>query len=230
MKKEIKTWWQESEIEELELSYLHTMFDCTTQEGVDVAFTYAKFMAKEGVTPDNYPIFLKLMSCGNHWIVDALIADNDPENLFKSIQPNSFILSKCFKMLRKWKAGEIYPKLFLIILGILKVAYENALEGYKLFPITPEDINHLGKQLDRSKGQSYPTNRALLHILDRIAEMIGNLPIEDKNIEVTANQANKIRGKFLDESKSLEEAIPVELLKKGDYTKNEISPSIIKKS
>ncbi len=230
MKKQIKTWWNEKEIDSLELTYLHNMFDCSTQESVDVAYTYAKFMAKEGITPDNYPIFLNLLGTGNHWIIDALLGSNDPETFFITIQPNSFILQKCFTMLKKWMAGEIYPKLFMVILGILKVSYENALEGYKLFPITPEDINHLGKQLDRTEGQGYPVNKAILHVLDSIAEMIGNLPIADKNIEVTANQANKIRGKFLDESKGLDEAIPVELLIKKDYTKSEIAPSVAKKS
>jgi len=231
MKKDkIKTWWNEEEINDLELLQLHSMFDCTTQEGVDVAFFYAKYISKQKLTPDNYPLFLKLLATGNHWIIDALIDNNEPFTFFKVIQPNSFILSYCFNILEKWKSGEIYSKLFLVILGILKITYDNAINGYKIYPIAPEDVNNLGKHLDENKSQKDLVNKTILHILDRISELVGNLPPEEEKIEKVANQANKIRGKFLDESKGLHEAIPPNLLKKGDYTKNEIPPSIFKSS
>lgn len=227
MKKEkIKTWWSEKEINDLELSFLHKMFDCSTQEGVDAAYSYAKFLSKEGLNPDNYPLFLKLFSTGNHWIVDALLENNDPDKFFKVVQPNSFILSFCIEMLRNKKAGEIYPKLFLVILGILNVAYENPTEGYKIYPLTVEDVNNIGKQLDKSLGQKDNVNKAVLHLLDRLSDLVGNLPPENKIIEQVATQANKIRGKFLDETKRLDEAIPPELLVRGDYKKNEIKPSL----
>lgn len=224
-KDKVKTWWGDQEVNGLELSLLHDMFDCSTQEGVDVAYMYAKFMAKKTITPDNYPIFLRLFETGNHWVVDALLGKNNPETFFKVIQPNSFIISRCVEILTNMNRGEIYPNLFLVLLGILKTAYEDAKHGLKIFPLTPDDINSIGKHLDENHDQNYPVNRAVLHILDRIAGIADPVIPEDQTLAKTANQANNIRGKFLDQSKKLSEAIPDLLLKVGDYTKNEVAPS-----
>jgi len=228
-KEKIITWWSDKEVNDLELTLLHNMFDCTNQEGVDVAYMYAKFMGKKKITSDNYPIFLRLLETGNHWVIDVLLQGNDPMTFFKAIQPNSFIISKCFEMLKNWKVGEIYPKLFLIILGILKTSYEKSCEGYKIYPLTEEDVNSLGKHLDNKKDQDSPINKAILHILDSLATISDNLPPEDKKREKVANHANNVRGKFLDKNKNLNEAIPDNLLIKGDYKKNEIQPSMVSK-
>ena len=178
------------------------------------------------MTPDNYPLFIKLFETGNHWIIDVLLDGQKPEDFFKVIQPNSFIVSSFVKMIKKWKSGEIYPNLLLVLLGIMNTVYENPEEGFKMYPLTPEEINQIGKQLDKDLGQSDPVNKNILHLLDRLSELMGNLPVE-KNIEVIATHANKIRGKFLDDSKNLDEAIPPELLVKGDYKTNELKPSVL---
>jgi hypothetical protein len=228
-KDKIKTWWGDKEVDDLELSLLHNMFDCSNQEGTDVAFMYAKFMSKKKMTPDNYPIFLRLFETGNHWVVDALLSENDPSTFFKVIQPNSYIISRCFDMLNKWKPGEIYPKLFLAILGILKTTYEKSCEGFRIFPLTEENINSLGKHLNEKEEQTGEVNVAILHLLDRLATISEVLPPEEKKRERVATHANNIRGKFLDKTKSLKEAIPENLLIKGDYKKNEIAPSFVSK-
>jgi len=228
-KNNIKTWWNEREVSGLELSFLHDMFDCTNQEGVDVAYMYAKFMSKKKLTPDNYPIFLRLLETGNHWVIDALLGDSDPLHFFKNIQPNSYIISRCFNMLNRWKPGEVYDKLFLIILGILKISYENSAEGYRLYPLKEEDVNSIGKQLDDKRSQDDDVNREILHLLDRIATTETVISVDEKKREKTATQANNIRGKFLDKTKKLSEAIPENLLVRADYKKSEIQPSIIKK-
>lgn len=226
-KEKIKTWWSEEEINKMELFFLHKMFECSTQEGVDVAYSYAKFLSKQGLTPDNYPLFLKLFSTGNHWVIDVLLGENDPLKFFDVVQPNSFIVSFCFEMLKSKKKGEIYPKLFLIILGILNKVYNDPGSGYRLYPLTIEDLNNLGKHLNKNLGQKDDVNKAILHFMDRIAELAGNPPRGDKKVEELSIHANNIRGKFLDETKSLSEVIPEELLKEGDYKKNEIKPTIV---
>jgi hypothetical protein len=228
-KDKIKTWWNDKEVNDLELILLHNMFDCTSLEGVDVAYMYAKFMGKKSLAPDNYPIFLRLLETGNHWVIDALLQDHEPLTFFKPIQPNSFIITKCFEMLNNWKVGEIYPKLFLVILGILKVSYDNSFEGFRIYPLTEENVNSLGKHLDESADQDSSVNRTILHILDSLATITETTLLEDKKREKVASHANNIRGKFLDKTKKLSEAIPANLLVKGDYKKNEIQPSLITK-
>jgi len=42
-----------------------------------------------------------------------------------------------------------------------------------------------------------------------------------------ALQANNIRGKFLDMTKRMNEAIPDILLVRGDYTANEVRPNVV---
>jgi hypothetical protein len=230
--KDVVSAWTKEELDRLELSFLHKMFDCKTVAGVDATVAYAGYMSETKLDPDNYPIFLKLLQFENHWVVDALLGKADPEKLFEPVQPNRFILSSCFKMFARWSPGGIYPKSLMVLIGLIKAAYEHPQEGYRLYAPSISDVNHLGKHLDENQDQRYPLNQTLLHVLDRIASLAdpGSLPVEDKAMGDVATQANNIRGKFLDATKKLREAIPLELLKKGDYKKAEISPSFAKKA
>lgn len=218
--------WTEDQINQLELMFLHNMFDCSTGEGVLVTQAYAAFISKVGLNSDNYPVFLKLLQFENHWVIDALIGDNKPENFFKAVQPNKFILAQCFKMFKRWHPGGIYPKSLQVLFGILKATFENPEDGNRIYPLEITDINNLGKHLNDKKDQMDPFNRIILEVLDRIASLNdpGSLPPSDSRTREIATQANNIRGKFLDMTKSLKEAIPDNLLIPGDYTKNEVPP------
>jgi len=220
--------WTVEEINQLELTFLHKMSECKDSDGVDTTVAFAKYMSKVTLDSDNYPIFLKLLQFENHWVVDALIGENNPETFFRAVQPNTFIISECFKMFTRWKPGSIYPKSLLVLFGILTLVYENPHEGYRVYPLTIPDINNLGKHLDEKQEQTYPVNRTILHLLDRIASLndLGGLAAKDKKIFEVATQANNIRGKFLDKTKHLNEAIPENLLKRGDYKKDEVTPTI----
>lgn len=228
----IKHGWSENEINNLELKFLHEIFDCKDSLGVDAAITYAKFISdKINLDPDNYPVFILLLECENHWVIDSLIGKKKADEYFKPVQPNSFLLAECFKMLTGWSRGGIYPKSLLVVTGLLKVAYDNPKEGYRIYPLTIPDINNLGKHLDDSKDQKNDVNKMILHLLDKISQLIdlGGLPVTDPNMVAVATQANNIRGKFLDITKNLNEAIPDILLKKSDYSKEEIPPTGAKK-
>ena len=226
--KDIIAGWTEEQINELELKFLHKMFQCKDIDGADVAVTYAKYMSKVELDSDNYPVFLKLLQFENHWVIDALLGDKDPLIFFKVVQPNTFILSECFKMFIRWKPGSIYSKSLLVLFGLLRVSYENAHQGYRIYPLTISDINNLGKHLDEAKDQTDAVNKTILSLLDRIASLTdpGSLPVTDKKVIDVATQANNIRGKFLDMTKHLNEAIPDELLKRTDYKQTEVAPSI----
>jgi hypothetical protein len=132
-------------------------------------------------------------------------------------------------MLTKWKPGEIYPKALQIIYGLLTLCYEVPEEGYRLYPLTVSDINNLGKHLDKTKDQMEPLNRIVLTTLDRIAGLIEpQKPMPSREVQDVALQANNIRGKFLDMTKRMNEVIPDILLERGDWTKTEVPPNIIK--
>jgi hypothetical protein len=218
--------WTEEEIDAMELSFLHKMFSCSDPEASTVTVAYALYMSKVQLDSDNYPIFLKLLQFENHWVVDALLGDKDPESFFRPVQPNTFILSSVFRMFTRWKPGGIYPKALLVMIGLLKQAYENPLEGMRMYKINIPDINNLGKHLDKEKDQRDSVNRSLLELLDRIASLNdpGGIQPADKETQDVSTQANNIRGKFLDYTKSLAEAIPDNMLIQQDYKEKEIKP------
>ena len=218
--------WQEDDLNKLELSFLHNIFRCQDTEGVDGTLYYAKYLNKTGVNADNYPAFLEILAAKNHWVIDALLGDKEPETFFQPVQPNYYILKECFKAFSQAKSGGVYPKNLLVYMGILEVTYQSPLEGYRVYPVTATDVNNLGKHLDADQDQLYPVNKSILTILDKIASLIDpGRPEENEEITTVATQANNIRGKFLDITKSLNEAIPDLLLEKGNFAEEEVSPS-----
>jgi hypothetical protein len=222
--------WSESEIDALALSYINDIIQAKDGYSVFAAVAFSHYLVgKVGLNPDNYPIFFRLIESGNRWVIDALTEGRDPAKLFQTIQPNTFMLQECFRMLTKWKPGEIYPKALQIIYGLLTLCYEVPEEGYRLYPLTVSDINNLGKHLDKTKDQMEPLNRIVLTTLDRIAGLIEpQKPMPSREVQDVALQANNIRGKFLDMTKRMNEVIPDILLERGDWTKNEVPPNIIK--
>ncbi len=218
--------WQQEDLDKLELSFLKKIFECTDTEGVDGTIAYARYLNKIGVNPDNYPIFLKLIKMKNHWVVDALIGKKNSEKFFQNVQPNYYIIRECFNAFTQSRPRGIFHKSLLLFLGLLKVTYEVPLEGYRVYPVTPTDVNNIGKHLDETEKQTYPLNQSILFILDRIAALVDpGRPEENEDIIAVATQANNIRGKFLDMTKSLKEAIPENLLKAGNLKEEEIPPS-----
>ena len=221
--------WSEGEIDNLALGYMNDIIGCGEEYSVFAAVAFAHYLVnKVGLTPDNYPFF-RLIESGNRWVIEALAEGRDPERMFGNIQPNTFMLQECFRMLTKWKAGEVYPKALVIIYGILSLCYEVPEEGYRLYGLTVTDVNNLGKHLDKSKDQMDPLNRSVLTVLDRVASLIEpQKPMPSREIQDVALQANNIRGKFLDATKRLNESIPDVLLVRGDYRANEVKPNVAK--
>jgi len=218
--------WQEEDLNKLELAFLKEIFKIEQGEGVDATIGYAKFLNFIGANSDNYPIFLKLIGMRNHWVVDALIGDNDPVTFFSHVQMNYFIIRECFDAFRVAPRGGIYPKSLEVFLGMLQVTYKNQLEGYRVYPLTITDVNNLGKHLNEEKDQRDSLNMIILTILDKVASLIDpGREEEDKEIIAVATQANNIRGKFLDFTKGLKEAIPELLLETSDYTASEVKPT-----
>jgi hypothetical protein len=176
---------------------------------VEAATTYARFLSSVGITPENYPVFLRMLEIENHWVIDALIGERDPFLLLSGVQPNQYIVGRILAMMTRWHKGGIYHKNLSVILGVLQSVYSSPRDGYRIYPLTIADTNALGKHLDKVKGQDDPLNRAILEVLDKIAELedAGNLEMED-----VAIHAGAIRNAFFDDRKKMEEVIPPVLL------------------
>jgi hypothetical protein len=212
--------WDDNRIIEIENRLLQGIIGCRTTEAVESAVTFATFLSTVGLTPENYPVFLRILEVENHWVIDSLIGDRDPFLLLSAVQPNVYIVGRILAMMTRWHKGGIYHKNLSIILGVLQSVYSSPRDGYRIYPLTIQDTNALGKHLDKEKGQDDPLNRAILEVLEKISELedAGNPEMEE-----VAIHAADIRNAFFDDRKRMDDVIPpVLLVTSGD--RQEVPP------
>jgi len=209
IKTEVSSLPDDSQIGEIENQLLQGVFGCRSTEAVEASVTYAQFLSSVGISPENYPVFLRMLEIENHWVIDALIGERDPFLLLSGVQPNKFIVGRILAMMTRWHRGGIYSKNLSVILGVLQSVYSSPRDGYRIYPLTIADANAIGKHLDKEKGQDEPLNRAILEVLDKIAalEEAGNPEMED-----VAIHGASIRNAFFDDRKRMEDVIPPVLL------------------
>lgn len=212
-------------ISEIENNLLQGILGCRTTEAVEAAVTYAKFLSSVGITPDNYPLFLKMLEIENHWVIDALVANRDPFLMLSPVQPNKFIVNKIFAMLTKWRKGGIYSTNLSVILGVIQTVYSSPSNGYRIYPLSIADLNALGKHLNKEHGQDDPLNRVILDILENLSDLEGK---EDSEMEEIAIHASGVRNAFFDDRKEMEDVIPPVLLVTLD-DRTEVPPRTLKR-
>ncbi len=211
----------DEQIAEIETHLLQGIFGCRSTEAVEAALTYARYLSSCGISPENYPVFLRMLEIENHWVIDALVGDRDPFLLLSSVQPNKYIVERIFAMLTRWHRGGIYPVNLHVILGVLQSVYTSSKDGYRIYALTIANVNALGKHLDKEKGQDEPLNRVILEILDRLSEL--NEP-GNAQMEEVAIHASNVRQAFFDDRKMMSDVIPPVLLVEVD-NRVEVSPS-----
>lgn len=217
------------EIVEIESVLLQRILNCATSDAVEACIAYARFLSLTGITNENYPLFIKVLEVGNHWVIDALIGERDPFLFLSSIQPNNEILNVFFKLLAQRHPGELYAKSLSVILGVLQTTYNVPEDGFKIYRLTISDLNSLGKHLDEEVGQEDSLNRVILDILDKISMLQGRLGSEglegtDRDKEELAIHAKEIMNYFFDDTKRLSQVIPQVLLIRKDFRNTEIAP------
>jgi hypothetical protein len=200
---------QDRRIFEIESRLLQGIFGCRSTEAVEASITYARYLSSVGITPQNYPVFLKMLEVANHWVIDALIGERDPFLFLSPVQPNRFIVQRCLAMMTRWHKGGIYPKNLSVIMGVLQSVYSSPRDGYRIYPLTIADMNAIGKHLDKPGGQDDPLNRAILEVLEKISDLEG---AGDAQMEEVAIHASSIRNAFFDDRKRMDEVIPPVLL------------------
>jgi len=214
--------WSDQSIFRVENHIINNIFACRTTDAVEAAITYSAFLKRSGLTNENYPLFLKLLEMDNHYVINSLLGTTDPFLFLTPIQPTKHLVSTCFRLLTNWHPGGIYPKTLAIVLGALQAGYSYAKDGYRIHTVTINDVNNLGKHLNKEKGQDESVNRAILDILDRLASLEGQ---GDAEMELLARQCNVIRGNYFDKRRKMEDAIPQVLLVKSDYLVKEVLPA-----
>ncbi len=217
------------EIGEIESVLLQRILACATPHAVEACIAYSRFLSLTGITNENYPLFVKVLEVGNHWVIDALIGERDPFLFLSSIQPNYEILNVFFKLLAERHPGELYAKSLSVILGVLQTTYNVPEDGFKIYRLTISDLNSLGKHLDEEVGQEDSLNRVILDILDKISMLQGRLGSEglegeDRDKEELAIHSKEIMNFFFDDTKRLNQVIPQVLLIRKDFRNTEIAP------
>lgn len=224
-KQQVAQSWTRESILDVENRLLQQLLSSRTVEAAEAAVSYARFLRMSGLDTENYPVFLKMLETENHWVLDELVGDNDPFLLLSTIPPNTYLVSKSFRLLTRWRPGGIYPKTLAIVIGVLQNAYSSPKDGYKIYELTIADIDNLGKHLERDKGPNDPQNRCILDILEKISQLMG-LQWND-TMEAVARQAMRIRSAFFDNTKMLEDVIPQVLIVRGDYRQDEVAPKMV---
>ena len=217
------------EVGEIESVLLQRILACATPDAVEACISYSRFLSLSGITNENYPLFVKVIEVGNHWVIDALIGERDPFLFLSSIQPNQEILNVFFKLLTERHPGELYAKSLSVILGVLQTTYNVPEDGFRIYRLSISDLNALGKHLDEEVGQEDSLNRVILDILDKISMLEGmlgseGLEGEDRDKEELAIHSKEIMNFFFDDTKRLNQVIPQVLLIRKDFRNNEISP------
>ena len=141
-----------TDIAAIENKMLSGILACRTVEAVESAITYAHFLNKTGLTAENYPLFIKVLEIGNHWVIDALIGSRDPFLFFSSIQPNTQLLTAAFNLLAERHPGGLYAKSLSVVLGILQAAYNVPIDGYKIYSLERLGPQRAGQAPGRGSG------------------------------------------------------------------------------
>ncbi len=212
--------WIDTRVNDLEIASLQRIFECRSEEAVEAAIAYARYMASVGVTPESCPVFLSILEIRNRWVVEALVGKQDPFEMLSGVQPNADLLRHIFKMLVDWPKGEISPINLSVILGALRAIYTTPRDGYRLHPISLAELNALGKHLDKGKGQDNPVNRAILDSLYKLSSLES---AEDPAMDQIAGQALAIRNVFLDDRRKMGDVIPEVLLGRKER-RQEVAP------
>jgi len=186
------------------------LFNCQTEEQVELAISFAKFLDGLGLSRTNYPLYLRLIGTNNPWVVDALVGRREAHLLFASIPPSPYVIRKAFGILSFFHPDIIYQKTLEATLGIIEAAYHDPDDGFEISPFKISDLNTLGKYLDKRKDQFDPTNTLILQILDRLS-YIGEYN-KERTKNVLARHAFNLRFAFFDHLKKLEDVIPQVLL------------------
>jgi hypothetical protein len=215
--------WNDEEFDKLQERSVTNMMKCDSKHSVEATIEFAKFLHEKGLDSDNYPIFLELLRNENHNVIEALLGDENAFEFFNKVEPNPYIVDFSFKMLAQYSPGGVYERTLELIFGILYRNYHRAKAGWALYPLRIENLNALGKFLDKSMGQNEGINRFILDILSDIAEY-NTQNEEDEVLNKIAAHAVDIRNAFFDRRQEMSGVMPPELLVRKDYLKTSINP------
>jgi len=220
--------WDEEDLYKLQVQAVSRFMKCDTPQAVEASVEFARYLSDQGLDPDNYPLFLEILRDENSHVTEALIGGEKAFDLFTRVQPNPYIVRFCFQILRAYRPGGVNDLTLELIFGILYRAYHSAKEGNALHRLSIEDVNAVGKFLDKGKPQTDSINRFVLDILADIAEY-RSLNSEDPAVDKNSSHATAIRNAFFDRKLAMTSVMPPEILARGNYLATTVKPRKLRK-
>jgi hypothetical protein len=220
--------WKEEELYNLQVRAVSRLMKVDTPFAVEACVEFAKYLGAKGLDGDNYPLFLELLRDENRYVIEALIGKKKAFDLFTGVQPNPYIINFCFQALRSYAPGGVHDLTLELIFGILYRSYHSAKEGHALYALSIEDVNAIGKFLDKSRDQNDPINRFILDILADIAEY-QSINNEDPVVDKNSAHATAIRNAFFDKRRAMSSVMPPEILVRKRYEETLVKPRSTRK-
>ncbi|MGA2975255.1 MAG: hypothetical protein ABSF77_08085 [Spirochaetia bacterium] len=220
--------WSEEELYKLQVQAVSRFMKVDSPFAVEACVEFAKYLSSQGLNGDNYPLFLEILRDENRYVIESLIGKEKAFDLFTKVQPNPFIIGFCFQMLRAYAPGGVHDLTLELIFGILYRTYHSAKEGHALYRLAIEDVNAIGKFLDKSRDQNDPINRFILDILADIAEY-RSINNEDPAVDKNSSHATAIRNAFFDKRRAMTSVMPPEILVRKNYSDTLVKPRATRK-
>ena len=190
-------------------------------------FAYARYLNKEPLRYEHFPLYMKIFESNNQYAVDALVEGIVPEDFLSMVVvPNQFVMRKVFELLDFHRSNTLYVVTVRVICGFIKRVYSIVEDGYRNFELTVTDVNNLGKHLNENEDQDFPANRIILDILQFLSDLDRLNETKKDKLDV-GRQANRIRGDFLDNKRKLVQAITDAVLRKADQIDFGVKPDLI---
>ena len=215
--------WKEEELYAMQVEAVTRFMKCDSPQSVEASIELARSLNGKGLNSENYPLALEMLRNENFNVTEALLIDEAPSKYLEKVQPNRYIIDFCFQLLWSYVPGNVYEKTLELIFGVLYRTYHSPKEGFTLYPVSIENMNSLGKFLDKSKKQNDAINRLILNILGDIGEYF-SINHENETMEKIAAHAVEIRNAFFDRTVDMNTVIPAELLIRRNYRETAVMP------
>jgi hypothetical protein len=219
----ILKFWSEEDLYRLKVNAISRFMKCDSPQATEASIEFARYLHSLGLDADNYPLFLEILRNENSYVTAALIGGEKAFDVFACVQPNPSIIGFCFQVLRSYTPGGVNDLTLELIFGILWRTYHSAKEGSALYPLCIEDVNAVGKYLDKTKLQTQPINRFILDILGDMVEY-RSINNEDPVVDAVSSHAMAIRNAFFDMRRSMTSVMPPEILVRGNYLATTVHP------
>lgn len=203
--------WDESLIKRYHADQVLAFLRCENDHALRAAVAFVKFLNHKGLNSENYPFYMRLFQLENETVIHAFLGDGKILNSLIRMKRTSRLLRLCFELLGGFSRDVVYEKILETLLIILNQNYRNAASGFTIYPISMNELNYIGKYLDKGKPQTNKINRIILDILGDIGELTTKDTTEPAWLNV-CTRANKIRNVFFDNRTSMNGIIPDNML------------------